>query len=94
MRSHPPELRSAGVPGVLNFVGCALGGALDEAVGFAVKVLGRSLGHLGIVIGRDDHLAALDAAFLNAVGASFRCLLARHDRQWPAWVCYPAGLVL
>ena len=33
----PPEVRCAGVRGLLNFVGCALGGARDEAVGIAVK---------------------------------------------------------
>src|SRR5215472_16724636 len=31
------DVRCAGVRGLLNFVGCALGGARDEAVGIAVK---------------------------------------------------------
>ena len=35
----PPEVRREGVRGLLNFVGCALGGAQDEAMGIAVKVL-------------------------------------------------------
>src|SRR5690349_17036051 len=35
----PSEVRREGVRGLLNFVGCALGGAQDEALGIAVKVL-------------------------------------------------------
>ena len=35
----PPEVRREGIRGLLNFVGCALGGSQDEAMGIAVKVL-------------------------------------------------------
>src|SRR4051812_13471282 len=35
----PPEVRREGVRGLLNFVGCALGGVQGEAMGIAVKVL-------------------------------------------------------
>ena len=35
----PPEVRCEGVRGLLNFVGCALGGARDEAMDIAVTVL-------------------------------------------------------
>ncbi|MGA8616297.1 MAG: MmgE/PrpD family protein [Xanthobacteraceae bacterium] len=35
----PPEVRREGVRGLLNFVGCALGGAHDQAMEIAVKVL-------------------------------------------------------
>jgi len=35
----PPEVRCEGVRGLLNFVGCALGGARDEAMDIAVSVL-------------------------------------------------------
>jgi 2-methylcitrate dehydratase PrpD len=33
----PPEVRQEGVRGLLNFVGCALGGAHDEAMGIATR---------------------------------------------------------
>ena len=35
----PPEVRREGVRGLLNFVGCALGGAHDEAMEITIKVL-------------------------------------------------------
>jgi 2-methylcitrate dehydratase PrpD len=31
----PPEVRREGVRGLLNFIGCALGGAQDEAMDIA-----------------------------------------------------------
>ena len=54
----PPEVRREGVRGLLNFVGCALGGVQDEAMGIAVKVLTPFFGPpRGIVIGRGDRTA-------------------------------------
>ena len=51
----PPEARCEGVRGLLNFVGCALGGAHDEAMDIAVKVLTPLFGPpQGIVIGRGE----------------------------------------
>ena len=35
----PAQVRREGVRGLLNFVGCALGGARDEAMDIAVKAL-------------------------------------------------------
>jgi hypothetical protein len=67
----PPEVRREGVRGLLNFVGCALGGAQDKAMDIAVKVLTPFFGpSQGIVIGRRDRPDALNAAFLNAVSAN------------------------
>ena len=40
----PPEVRREGVRGLLNFVGCALGGARDEAMDIAIKVLAPFFG--------------------------------------------------
>jgi len=40
----PLEVRREGVRGLLNFIGCALGGARDEAMDIAIKVLSRSSG--------------------------------------------------
>jgi 2-methylcitrate dehydratase PrpD len=51
----PPEVRGEGVRALLNFVGCALGGARDEAMDIAVKVLTPFFGPpQAIVIGRRD----------------------------------------
>ena len=44
MERHPPEVRCEGVRGLLNFVGCALGGARDEAMDIAVTVLAPFFG--------------------------------------------------
>ena len=53
MGRHPPEVRCEGVRGLLNFVGCALGGARDEAMDIAVTVLAPFFGApQAIVIGR------------------------------------------
>jgi 2-methylcitrate dehydratase PrpD len=54
----PPEVRREGVRGLLNFVGCALGGAQDEAMSIAVKVLTPFFGPpQAIVIGRRERPA-------------------------------------
>ena len=67
----PAQVRREGVRGLLNFVGCALGGAQDEAMGIAVKVLTPFFGPpQGIVIGRGERPDALNTAFLNAVSAN------------------------
>ena len=66
-----PEVRCEGVRGLLNFVGCALGGARDEAMDIAVTVLTPFFGPpQAIVIGRGERPDALNAAFLNAVSAN------------------------
>src|ERR1051325_4162915 len=67
----PLEVRHEGVRGLLNFIGCALGGAQDEAMDIAVRVLAPFFGPpQGIVIGRGERPDILNAAFLNAVGAN------------------------
>ena len=86
----PPEVRSEGVRGLLNFVGCALGGAQDEAMGIAVKVLTPFFGPpQGIVIGRGDRPDALNAAFLNAVSAN----VLEYDDTHLGTVMHPAAAV-
>ena len=51
----PPEVRREGVRGLLNFVGCALGGAQDEAMDIAIKVLTPFFGpSQATVIGRSE----------------------------------------
>ena len=49
----PASVRHEGVRSLLNFVGCALGGCRDEAVGLAAKVLAPYFGPAqASVIGR------------------------------------------
>ncbi len=86
----PPEVRREGVRGLLNFVGCALGGARDEAMDIAVTVLTPFFGPpQGIVIGRGERPDALNAAFLNAVGAN----VLEYDDTHLATVMHPAAPV-
>ena len=86
----PPEVRYEGVRGLLNFVGCALGGAQDEAKGIAVKVLTPFFGPpQAIVIGRGERPHTLNAAFLNAVSAN----VLEYDDTHLATVMHPAAPV-
>jgi 2-methylcitrate dehydratase PrpD len=86
----PSEVRREGVRGLLNFVGCALGGAKDEAMGIAIEVLTPYFGPpQGIVIGRGDRPDALNAAFLNAVSAN----VLEYDDTHLGTVMHPAAPV-
>ena len=86
----PSHVRREGVRGLLNFVGCALGGAQDEAIGIAVKVLTPFFGPpQGIVIGRGDRPDALNASFLNAVSAN----VLEYDDTHLGTVMHPAAVV-
>ena len=86
----PSEVRHEGVRGLLNFVGCALGGAQDEAMSIAVNVLTPFFGPpQGIVIGRGDRPDALNAAFLNAVSAN----VLEYDDTHLGTVMHPAAPV-
>ena len=86
----PAQVRREGVRGLLNFVGCALGGAQDEAMGIAVKVLTPFFGPpQGIVIGRGERPDALNAAFLNAVSAN----VLEYDDTHLGTVMHPAAAV-
>src|ERR1044072_9696162 len=67
----PSGVRREGVRGLLNFVGCALGGARDEAMEIAIKVLAPFFGATqAVVIGRGERADTLNAAFLNAASAN------------------------
>ncbi len=86
----PPEVRREGVRGLLNFIGCALGGAQDEAMGIAIKVLIPFFGPpQAIVIGRGQRPDALHAAFLNAVSAN----VLEYDDTHLGTVMHPAAPV-
>jgi 2-methylcitrate dehydratase PrpD len=89
-RDIPPAVRQEGIRGLLNYVGCALGGCGDEAIGLAVRVLTPSFGApLAGVIGRSERCDALNAAFLNAASAN---VLEYDDTHLPT-VMHPAAPV-
>jgi 2-methylcitrate dehydratase PrpD len=86
----PPEVRREGVRGLLNFVGCALGGARDEAMDIAIKMLAPFFGPpQAIVIGRAERPDALNAAFLNAISAN----VLEYDDTHLGTVMHPAAPV-
>lgn len=86
----PAAVKRAGVRSLANFVSCALGGAADEAVGLAARVLGPYFGppQAG-VIGRRERPDILNAAFLNAAAAN---VLEYDDIHLPT-VIHPAAPV-
>jgi 2-methylcitrate dehydratase PrpD len=86
----PPAVRREGVRALLNFVGCALGGAPDEAMSLAVRVLAPCFGPAqASVLGRRERADVLNAAFLNAVSAN---VLEYDDTHLPT-VIHPAAPV-
>lgn len=89
-RDIRPEVRREGIRGLLNYVGCALGGCSDEAMGLAIRVLAPSFGppQAGI-IGRSERCDPLNAAFLNAASAN---VLEYDDTHLPT-VMHPAAPV-
>jgi 2-methylcitrate dehydratase PrpD len=89
-RDIPPAVRREGVRGLLNYVGCALGGCGDEAMGLAIRVLAPTFGapQAGI-IGRSERCDMLNATFLNAASAN---VLEYDDTHLPT-VMHPAAPV-
>jgi 2-methylcitrate dehydratase PrpD len=86
----PSGVRREGVRGLLNFVGCALGGARDEAMEIAIKVLAPFFGApQAVVIGRGERPDTLNAAFLNAVSAN----VLEYDDTHLGTVMHPAAPV-
>ena len=89
-RDIPTAVRREGVRGLLNYVGCALGGCDDEAIGLAIHVLAPSFGprQTGI-IGRAERCDLFNAAFINAASAN---VLEYDDIHLPT-VMHPAAPV-
>jgi 2-methylcitrate dehydratase PrpD len=89
-RDIPPAVRREGVRGLLNHVGCALGGCTDVAIGLAIRVLAPSFGagQAGL-IGRGERCDVLNAAFLNSAGGN---VLEYDDTHLPT-VMHPAAPV-
>jgi 2-methylcitrate dehydratase PrpD len=89
-RDIPPEVRREGARGLLNYVGCALGGCGDEAMALAIRVLAPSFGAPAAgIVGRTERCDVLNAAFLNAAGAN---VLEYDDTHLPT-VMHPAAPV-
>ncbi len=89
-RDIPEAVRREGVRGLLNYVGCALGGCGDEAIGLAIRVLTPSFGApVAGLIGRAERCDVLNAAFLNAASAN---VLEYDDTHLPT-VMHPAAPV-
>ncbi|HWB48917.1 MAG TPA: MmgE/PrpD family protein [Stellaceae bacterium] len=89
-RDIPDAVRREGVRGLLNYVGCALGGCGDEAIALAVRVLTPSFGApVAGLIGRVERCDILNAAFLNAASAN---VLEYDDTHLPT-VMHPAAPV-
>jgi 2-methylcitrate dehydratase PrpD len=89
-RDIPPAVRREGIRGLLNYVGCALGGSGDEATQLAIRVLTPSFGPQAAgIIGRTERCDVLNAAFLNAASAN---VLEYDDTHLPT-VMHPAAPV-
>ena len=86
----PPALRHEAKRSLLNFFGCALGVARDEAVDAAVAVMAPFSGPAtATLIGRPERLDAMAASFVNAVGAN----LLDYDDTHQATVIHPTAPV-
>lgn len=87
----PALVRQDGVRTLLNSIGCALGGANDEAMGLMIRALAPTFGPAqASVIGRRERPDALNAAFLNAVGAN---VLEYDDTHLPT-VMHPGAPIV
>ncbi len=87
----PAPVRHEGVRTLLNSIGCALGGANDEAMELMVRALSPTFGPAqASVIGRGERPDALNAAFLNAVSAN---VLEYDDTHLPT-VMHPAAPIV
>ncbi len=86
----PGPVRREGVRSLVNFVGGALGGSQDEAIGLAVAVLAPHFGPARAgVIGRRERADVLNATFLNAASAN---VLEYDDTHLPT-VIHPGAPV-
>ena len=89
-RDIPPKVRREGIRGLLNYVGCALGGCGDDAMGLAIRVLMPSFGPSAAgLIGHTERCDIFNAAFLNAASAN---VLEYDDTHLPT-VMHPAAPV-
>ncbi len=93
----PRALRHEGKRSLLNFVGCALGVAHSPPIDMALRVLLPLSGTDRVtVLGREERLDPLGAAFINAVGANLLDYDDTHLRTviHPTAPVAPAALAL
>jgi 2-methylcitrate dehydratase PrpD len=93
----PPPVRHEATRTLVNFVGTALGGCRDDAVELALRTLAPFAGTAqATVIGRDERMGALSAAFLNAVSTNVLEFDDTHLRTviHPAAPVVPAALAV
>jgi 2-methylcitrate dehydratase PrpD len=66
----PQDVRHEARRAVLNYVGCALGGAPDPAVDITLRALGRYAGKpTASILGRQERLDPLNAALVNGISS-------------------------
>lgn len=66
----PADVRHEATRAIVDYVGCALGGARDESVERAIKALGPLSGpKVAAVIGRPERLDTLHASLMNGISA-------------------------
>ena len=89
-RPLPAAVRDHVRLSLLNIVGCILGGCRDEAVDASLKAL-EAAGSSGgaAIIGREERVSHLDAAFLNALASTVHTYDDTHLRS----VIHPTGPV-
>src|SRR6185503_16167047 len=66
----PRDVRDEAKRAIVNYLGCALGGAVEPALGVAIKTLAPFSGNAtACVLGRAERFDALHAALLNGIGS-------------------------
>jgi len=86
----PLAVRRAGLRAFLNFVGCAAGGAREEAVERMLAVVGDyDGGAQATIVGRRERLDALNAALVNSLSSA---ALAFNDTHYQT-VAHPSSPV-
>ncbi len=85
----PDGVRHEGRRALVNWLGCALGGARHPAMGIAVGATAPHSGGDATVLGRGERLGALDAAMANCLASSANAF----DDTHLATVVHPTGPV-
>jgi 2-methylcitrate dehydratase PrpD len=66
----PRDVRDEAKRAIVNYLGCALGGAIEPALGLAIRTLAPYSGNANAcVLGRAERFDALHAALLNGIGS-------------------------
>src|SRR6188768_2109053 len=66
----PRDVRDEAKRAIVNYLGCALGGAVEPALDVAIRTLSPFSGERNAsVLGRSERFDALHAALLNGIGS-------------------------